>query len=255
MFKRGFTIIELMLSMTFISILLIAVATLTIHMSNLYTRGITMRQVSTAGQELANNIQRNIQSTQGIDLNNNYVVFMNNSVNPRVKRGQAAYDAMNDVNEAKKIMGGRLCVGGTTYAWNNGSYLKNFEAGGSTDSPNVVGDKPVHLVKATGVNLCPSGNSLAPFNSSSLDAASSTEDLLSNGDRQLAIHKFLISSVTNKGLYSISFTIGTSDVDALESGSESCKPPSDTGSDENYCSVNRFDVIARSIPQSGGATP
>ena len=59
---KGFTLIELMLSMTFISILLVAIAVTIIQISNVYNRGITLKEVNQAGRSLSNELQRSITS-------------------------------------------------------------------------------------------------------------------------------------------------------------------------------------------------
>jgi type II secretory pathway component PulJ len=53
---RGFTLIELMLSMSFVSILLISIAMLSIQLSNQYSRGLTLKEVTQAGTEASNDI-------------------------------------------------------------------------------------------------------------------------------------------------------------------------------------------------------
>lgn len=249
--NKGFTIIELMLSMTFVSVLMIAIALLTIQISNTYTRGITMRQVNTAGQELANDLQRSVQAAQAIDLDEadadaDYVVFMNTSTN-RVRKGAAAYNAVTGTDE-RLVMGGRLCVGGLTYSWNTGSYLLNNNG---TGSPNVLNGTPVRLAKTKGSGSMCDGTVLTDFGP--LDPAA-TDDLFATGDRELAIHKLYVSGAADRGLYAIGFTIGTNRQGTLTDDSDSCRPPGEDDSDIDYCTVNRFDIVTRTIPDKSGGS-
>ena len=49
--RRGFTLIELMLAIAFISMLLLAIAAVGIQVGRIYTRGIVLRDVNQAGRE------------------------------------------------------------------------------------------------------------------------------------------------------------------------------------------------------------
>lgn len=231
-----------MLSMTFVSMLLIAIALLTIQISNTYTRGITLRQVNVAGQELGNDFQRTVQAAQSIDIDRDYVVFMTSS--PQVLKGSDAYDA-----DPNNVMGGRLCLQGQSYVWNTGHYLNE---GVYSNNPNANEPDPSESLRLVRVDedMCTfTDDGSAPAHYMPLaDSTAAKEELLRSGDRDLAVHKMLVRGDAAIGLYSISFTIGTNRADTLEAGSDRCRPPSDQRSDIDYCSVNRFDIVARTIP-------
>ena len=70
--QNGFTMIELMLSVTFIAILLLAIAMLIIQMSGMYNKGLTLREASQAGQFISSEIQRSLNQTYS-----NAVVYVN----------------------------------------------------------------------------------------------------------------------------------------------------------------------------------
>src|SRR5688500_5939032 len=105
---KGFTLIELMLSMTFISVLMIAIAMTTIQISTIYTKGITLREVDQAGRSASDELQRNIASSAPFD------------VTPQVDASPATATSKYVVRDG----GGRLCIGRYTYAWNYGKALK-----------------------------------------------------------------------------------------------------------------------------------
>jgi len=63
-YHKGFTLIELMLSMAFVSILLISIAMLSIQLSNQYSRGLTLKEVTQAGTEASNDIKRTMAQAQ-----------------------------------------------------------------------------------------------------------------------------------------------------------------------------------------------
>ena len=60
--KRGFTIVELMLSMTFISALLLAIATMTMRMTSMYVKGNTMKDLNAASRTINDDFTRTFNS-------------------------------------------------------------------------------------------------------------------------------------------------------------------------------------------------
>lgn len=51
--EQGFTLVELSLSMAFIAMLLLGIALLTIQISAIYNKGLTMRSVNESGRLIA----------------------------------------------------------------------------------------------------------------------------------------------------------------------------------------------------------
>lgn len=233
--KQGFTLVELMLAMTFISVLLVAIAMTTIQISNIYNRGITLREVNQAGRAVSIDLQRSIASSTPFD------------VTPQE-------DESPDTANSKYVVrqgGGRLCLGSYTYAWNYGSAL----AGGQ-DAPGVYNHfedgESVRFVKVADPNgaLCSMEGIEARI------VRSDAVDLISGGDRELAIHKFEIIKTTEdasigQALYAIEMTIGTNDRAQLTTNDASCRPPGEDIGHEDYCAVNQFELVARAGNRSG----
>ncbi len=222
--RSGFTLIELMLAMTFLSILLLAIAMLTIQISNIYTRGVTLREVNAAGGEISNDLQRAIQGAQVFDLGEtaeggNFVQF--------------------DNGEGEAITGGRLCLGKYSYAWNYGKTL--IGPSGDVKSKYKGSGLPVRFAKVidSGRVLCSAVDGVYPD-----IPQEGAVDMLANSGRNISVQEFSISS-NDGGLYSIAIEIGTNERGALVDDGESCRPPSDLASDFNYCAVNRFDIVAK----------
>ncbi len=227
--QHGFTLIELMLAMTFISMLLLAIALTTIQISTIYTRGITLREVDQAGRSLSDELQRSIASSVPFDATPKSATAPNAKYVERVGSG------------------GRLCLGRYSYAWNFGKALR-----GETPIYNTYSDgSQVHFAKVDdpGAGLCSNDTSQV------IDKTRS-RDLLTSGDRDLAIHQFEISQTVKddeigQALYAITITIGTNDREQLTTSDTSCRPPSEGEGNEAYCSVNQFDIIARAGNESG----
>jgi type II secretory pathway pseudopilin PulG len=231
--RHGFTLIELMLAMTFIAMLLVAIALTTIQISNIYTKGITLREVNQAGRSLSDELQRTIASATPFD-----VTPKGSGDNAPASRYIVSAD------------GGRLCLGTHTYVWNYGKAIKagtifNNYSGTNT---NTV---PIRFIRV----VDPNGQLCTTPNMPTIDRTKAT-DLLSSGDRDLVLHPFSIARTSqdpgsNQAIYSISMLIGTNDRDQLAANDTSCKPPADGVGNEGYCSVNRFDIIARAGNKAG----
>ncbi len=219
--SRGFTIIELMLSMTFLAMLMLVIALTTIQISNIYNKGVTLREVNQAGRSVSASLQRSIATA---------VPF---NVTPSVGAPSTSqYVVRGD--------GGRLCLGNYTYAW---TYGANITGGTQSLNKYTVGGAAVRFAK-----IADPGASLCKGNPGTIDAAQASE-LLTSGDRDLVVQSFTIQQtasepLTGEALYAISMVIGTSDTTQLLADKSACKPPSGLSGVDNYCSVNRFDIIA-----------
>lgn len=221
--KNGFTLVELMLALSFISLLLIAVAMTVIQISNIYNRGTILKEINQVGRSVAGELQRSIASHAPFE------------VSPEGGRyvQQGNY-------------GGRLCLGRYSYIWNYGQALAN----GDTSNLNVYQDnnQEIRLVRVFDPNT-----TYCSDLSKKVELTDSVE-LLSGGERNLVIHNLnvtsgttAVDSRTGQRLYVIELVLGTNDKDALmyDNAATNCKPPSDSGSDIYYCAVNRFNIAAR----------
>ena len=235
----GFTIIELMLAMGFVSMLLLAIAMTTIQIGKIYNKGITLRGVNQAGRSLSDELQRSIASTRPFDIK---------ATTP------------SETRYIKQPGGGRLCIGKYSYAWNTGEALA-----GGMGAPAVVntyqgtGGAPIRFIRVDDPSA-----SLCTTPSSKIVQSAATE-MLDSGDRDLVVHRFDVKQTadpdptTGQALYAISFVLGTNDATQLDNvaaggiatNDVSCKPPAEGQGGEDYCSVNKFDIIARAGNKGG----
>jgi type II secretory pathway pseudopilin PulG len=236
--KQGFTIIELMLAMAFVSALLIAIAMTVIQIGNIYNKGITYKDVNQAGRSIASELQRSIAESASFSIDaadNHYVI----------QKGD------ND-----ETLGGRLCLGQYSYIWNYGKYIQSGDSRINTYVDADSSTSPIRFVKVLDPNTsyCVANSGVYP----KINKANAVELLVvgqGSGSNQhdLALHSFTISSnppqdsKTGQGLYSIEFLLGTNEQTALmgDSAGTECRPPNDPLSDVSYCSVNKFNVVAR----------
>ena len=217
--KNGFTIIELMLAMGFVASLLLAIAMTVIQIGNIYNRGITYNDVNQAGSTLATELQRSIDSSPPFDLE----------------------ATGSDSRYIKSDAGGRLCTGDYSYIWNYGvaiAYL-SLALNKYSDSADVI-----HFVK-----VADNSKSLCSSPSSGVIKTSAIE-LLNQGQNNLAIHSFSITSSaydekTGQRLYNISFTLGTNEQAALNGDNTKCLLENENNSNPSYCAINDFNIVAR----------
>lgn len=224
----GFTIIELMLAMTFISVLLVAIALTTIQVSHIYNKGLTIREVNQVSRAVSADLQRSIGASTPFNVD---------TTSPTTRY-------------IVRPGGGRLCIGRYSYAWNFG---KALAAGPSAPSIyNKYDDgTPVHFAKVNDPSA-----SLCTAPTTSIKKSDSTE-MLASGDHDLVLHTFSITNSatdtgTGQALYAISMTIGTNDRAQLTTNDTSCKPPSQGDGSQDYCSVNQLDMVVRAGNKSGG---
>ena len=239
--KLGFTIVELMLAMGFVSALLLAIAMTVIQISNIYTKGITYTNVNKEGAAIANELQKSIAEVKKF------------SVEPILLDPNTKF-----INNPES---GRLCTGKYSYVWNYGHYQQTYGANYIKYQGFTPANSPkVFFVKVYDPNFLVCIKSGVPLAYPDIIQASATELLNASqagSQFDLAIHYFTIASPssasdnnTGQQLYNIQFFIGTND----QTGSGTltyagASPPTCkiSGIDSNplYCAVTQFDITAR----------
>jgi competence protein ComGC len=219
--KQGFTVIELMLAMTFISILLVTIALSILQIAGIYNNGMTLREVNEAGRNISDQVRRDMTTGNINSLAQDYY---------------------------QSTSGGRLCVGTYSYVWN---YEPALQSGGPTDIIKYeTSSDPIRLVRIQDPSRSYCLKDVTGFTYKTIravDQPRSTE-LLQSGERFLSIYDFSIPSgsvvsdpLTKQSLFELTFRIGTGDQDALTADKLECKP----GPDFNYCATQAFTLVIR----------
>lgn len=229
---QGFTIIELMLAMTFVSVLMVAITMTVIQISNIYNKGTTLRAVDQAGRAVSQDMQFTLAAAGPLDIGEAGVGGLN--YKPQIQIG----------GEMSSPDGGRLCTGSYSYIWNTGHGLKapvnTFE----------TGNEQIRMVKVRDIGALYCSDVSRPIRTT--DAT----ELLSAGDRELAVQSLKIVQVASdpvaqQALYSIELELGTNDQDSLDQKTTvttidtSCRPPSDNMSTRDFCAVSKFEFTVR----------
>lgn len=205
----GFTLVELMLAMVFISMLLLAIAFTVIRIGDIYNSGATMKSVNQSGRSIVDDMRRTIGSSRPFDLATHY-------------------------NEAR----GRLCTGTYSYVWNSDTIatLNQYE---SPDS-----DTPIKFtrVRDNGARYCVDAYSNIKF-------ADATELLSEGNLAMQILKPWEISNSIGTGskLYGIRMVISDADKDSIfidTIDTTSCKAPNDPDSNINFCAINQFEFTA-----------
>ena len=232
--RAGFTLIELMLAMAFVSVLLLAIALTIIQVGNIYSKGMALKDINQSARTINEDLRRTIAAAGSVSLeDDSYVV-------------QSLADGTP--------VSGRLCLGGYSYVWNTVD-----ASGSSQDSIKVspTDDTLVTLVRVPDPSriYCAknTSNVLAVRGSIRAEDVPKVTTLLARGDHSLAITSFSIKSsataqdnTTGQRLFSIAYGIGTGDPSTMEADRMSCRPPSDAASDSVFCNVQGFEVVVRS---------
>lgn len=224
--QSGFTLVELMLAMSFIAVLLISIALSVVQVSNIYNKGTTLKDINQTARSVASDITRTANQAPALTLATD---FKTNSG------------------------GGRLCFGTYSYIWNTAKALENSDT-------NVVkyqtgGTGTIHLVKVPDADkIYCAVNSLGALSYSVIRTADVTkaQELVPGGDHTLGINEFTLptdtamtDTTTQQGLYNLYYTIGSGPISSMNSTQTACLEPGNAQADEVYCNVQQFTIVLR----------
>lgn len=223
--ERGFTLVELSLAIAFLSILLLAILTITIQSGKLYAKGLIYKSINQVSREVVDILRRDFISSDGVAI----------VVPPQQGTGDK--------------LTGRVCTGQVSYAWNTAALLNDLS---STQPKITINGNPAVFARVPdpGKALCSQiSPGVYPMN---ITLPGSTE-LLSTDGRTLAVYRASVTKIiddgTRRGLFNISLEIGTNEegtsVYDASTNQYTCRPPTDNTANFEYCTVVGFDTIVR----------
>ena len=232
---RGFTIIELSLAMTFVTVLLLAIVLTAMQAGRIYNKGLVLESVNQAGRDIGDTIRRDFLDANAAEIRG---------------RMDASNDAVLLLKEGSSLRSGRFCLGNYSYLWNAPDVFRT--ASPVTDGQIVrSGGNKVNFVRVpdSGATLC---TTTTPF----LTTVSSPVHLLDTKGNKgvvLAVHSFSIQPVATaaggEGLFKVTYTIGTSETGEIRTADMTCKPPADSSANDEFCAINQFEMIVRTNGQ------
>jgi len=242
--QQGFTIIELSLAMTFISILLLTIALTIIQIASIYNHGSVVKELNATSRAINTELSTSI-------------------------RASGDFTTTASANRYKETpnVGGRMCLGQYSYIWNYGTSLSKIDstrnlylANTTPANANTVVTGGVTRYEVGLVKVPDSGNGYCTPDANGKYKAVNPEgavELLRTGDHAVVLHSLKVTTpqatakddASSQQLYKISYTLGTSDIDALNGTTTvpptSCKAPGETGADANYCAIQQFTIVLR----------
>lgn len=227
--SKGFTLVELMMAMAFLSTLLIVIALTVIQIVNIYNKGITMKEVDQAARTISADFHQTLSQSEP---------FLDEDGQSGISTAYFCLQNANGSCNTGVALGGRLCTGAYSYVWN---YKKLNSSGLIISSLNTYQSSSNQL---RFVRVRDAGGEYCRDLSKKIDSNSQPTELLPDKSG-LILESFTINKVagdaSNGTLYHIVMEIGTDDPEALNTLDASCKPPKDIGTLQNYCSVNQLD--------------
>lgn len=152
--KKGFTIIELMLAMSFLGTMLVGIASLTMRITNIYQKGLSLRNINAIGREIISDLTRTANSSRvNIDINpevpDNGIVTQSD-----IDLARAEYfiyteesELEDNKNNGSRQMGGVFCTGDYSYIWNTADNLRKIRK----DSDDLVKSKNINSSNVGGI--------------------------------------------------------------------------------------------------------
>lgn len=235
--RYGFTLIELMLAMAFVSVLLLAIATIAIQAGKLYNRGLTLKSINQSGREISDSLRRDfLQANAGkISGNANSAVVM--------------------VQAGGTDRSGRLCLGDYSYVWNVPKVVSGEVKSGAGIITEVGGPhsgRPINFARVIDPDgmLCQKNETTGAYMSTvATDKVTHLLKPAGSNDVVLAIHHMKAARVAGDSgadsLYRLEFVLGTSQLEAVNTANGTCKPPVDNSENLDFCAINSFEMIVR----------
>ncbi len=272
--KKGFTIIEITLAMTFLAILMVSIATLIMRVTNIYQKGLAMRAINATGTEIIEDITRTVGAasylvdihSQDAELGGNGVMEYDNNYK-LVEKYYYDYTVYNENHDGKNFnvqYFGVLCTGDYSYIWNTARAL---DPDFTTKNFITVNGEKVKMVRVydreqTQCNKDKNGSvaNLAKRNYLPVTInvpADNVVELINNDEMDLALYEFNItpatqSAITRQSFISANFILATRQGGInINANGDFCRGEDNEFKDEyegtmfNYCAVNKFSFSAR----------
>ena len=169
--ERGYTLLELSLAITFLAFIVVFIVAIIMTMVGIYNKSIALSQINNAGQQIMT------------DLNG-------------ARFGGDVAQTISGPN------GGRLCVNGITYLWNQSTDHKSFPASPYNHGPTSNGPQSLVRVFDPTAELC------SPSATNSAEPAEQIDALPSSSK----IDKSTISIILGQTVIIQSFTVDLSNV-------------------------------------------
>ncbi len=278
--KKAFTIIEFMIAMTFLAVLLMGIATVTMRILEIYRKGLSMRAINATGRDILNDLSRTIASSPIVEnINPTAADSTKNITGDDILKVYRNYynESTMLYNEKNVQAGGVFCTGSYSYIWNTAPAIKMAREDSSYISSLFrikVGDEENYYkfarIPDTSRKACERSDEDSMNLKSKVTEVSDKRDivsLISDDDADLALYDFVILPATQNNktgqiFYSGMFILATirGGVNVLTNG-DFCTGSEimysnnveSTNQEFNYCAVNKFNFAMRATGESHNA--
>ena len=268
--KKGFTLVELSLSIAFIAILSITIALIINDAISTYRRGLTLNQINTTGMDLVDDIRTAVQNSPASSPRNSCKNYKDDfQKNCEENNGMrlmnvAKTGKVNNIEGAPLY--GAFCTGAYSYIWNSG-YLFLENGGDKATYAVYEGDKKTEewndfrLLKVEDRQRAVCGSVLPDEYNNSEDIESEFKGkdkgpvvlLANDGANPLALYSFTsalpaVDGLNSAAFYSMSFILGTvqGGINVMSMGNFCAAPESfDSAENFDYCAINKFNFAAQ----------
>ena len=137
--RKGFTLVELSLSLVFIAVLSLTIALVINNTVLTYRRGLTLNQINTTGMDIVDDMRAAIQNSSTKPVTSECLTYLENSADQQncekdgavgfvsVNRKANVYiiDGTSQKDVGKVPVFGVFCTGTYSYIWNSGYFFDN----------------------------------------------------------------------------------------------------------------------------------
>lgn len=116
--KSGFTMVEVMIAMAFVSVLLITIAIVTTNIVAIYQKGLTLKAVNSVGRGLVDELTASINTAPSVDTTSLCHSLAPGNVNKCVKDHAFGFIFHASQNSQGQQLNGVFCTGHYSYIWN-----------------------------------------------------------------------------------------------------------------------------------------
>lgn len=202
----GFTIIELMIALTFIAFLLMFIVSMTLRVTNMYSKGMTLKSINQASRTVVEQMSRDITESSKVEI----------------------YSALQN--------GGVICTDRAVYLWNRLTLTVAPEYS-DIRYDSIDKDKPIRLMRSTDLSMCVSS---AEIHDVLYSPTGENVDLLSASTSVVAIS---LTEQQDK-LYRLVVRLGSADPTLYEtSGGETLGYECKQGGEGDFCHTVEFERI------------
>lgn len=215
--QSGFTIVELSISMSMLSVLLLIILFSILNITSVYNKGITLKRVNQSGRSISNDVQADLrQSTPNTD----------DSLS-----GAGSNFAVRDGQLAGKSVHTGICTGHNSYLWNVWG-----EGGGNTGLNFDSTSELITMIKIkdSGGVYCKAPFPLPPKTASSVIV----------GDDLAIREPVKVERGAGDRLIRFTFTISTPDESNEIIYDSSGRGTCSAGKENDFCALNTFVVTS-----------